>query len=416
MRVFKEGRNIRELFDKHIESLQGILSGYDFRQLRDFSESEIQAIVDKCIIENIEIDFDNPTYETKQGKKLVNDMFGGIVEVDSIDVIVKIPVLNGINILSYKGNPTSITLSYIPTEMRVVNLSGTNYLSFTLQFSLSEIKGLDSVQIKSKVDHSYKDCIDETKFYYEQIIDEIDKFNSSLKGQAKLIIRDIVEKESLLESFSNAIGVNVNPKNDNREKGHKITIAPKKASATLPSKRVYEGYYLDNANYNAVLQTIREHLIATEELPKAIQKLNDEEMIRDTILWALNANYIIATGETFRAAGKTDIHIKLENKSAFVAECKIWKGPSTFDNALSQIFSYTTWRDCRVAIIIFNTKYKNFGDVIKKLNSEISNNKEIITSVKKGTTEWECKFRHPADNDSFITVNVFVSDYCLRKE
>ena len=270
--------------------------------------------------------------------------------------------------------------------------------------------------MKSKTEHSYNEYIYGAKYYYEQIVREINSFNGSLFEKAKSIINKIVEKDSILESFSNAIGVTVNPKNESREKGKKIIISPKKTSAGIPNKRSYEGYYFDNANYNAIMQTIREHLIATEELPKAIQKLSEEELIRDTFLWALNENYIIATGETFRAAGKTDINIKLENKSVFIAECKIWKGPSTFDNALSQIFSYTTWRDCRVAIIIFNTKYKNSGDVIKKLDAEINSNKDLINSTKKDKAEWECKFKHPADESNIITVNVFISDYCLRKE
>ena len=127
----------------------------------------------------------------------------------------------------------------------------------------------------------------------------------------------------------------------------------------LPDKKVYEGYYLDNANYRAILQTIREHLVATETLPKPIQKLSDEELIRDTILWALNANYIVATGETFRAAGKTDINVSFSDKSAFIAECKVWHSPNTFSEALEQVYSYATWRDCRIAILIFNLKNKD---------------------------------------------------------
>ena len=62
---------------------------------------------------------------------------------------------------------------------------------------------------------------------------------------------------------------------------------------------------------------------------------------------------IMTTGETFRKKGKSDIHIMFENKAAFIGECKIWHGIKNFKEAVEQLFSYSTWRDTKTAIIVF---------------------------------------------------------------
>jgi len=37
-----------------------------------------------------------------------------------------------------------------------------------------------------------------------------------------------------------------------------------------------------------------------------------------------------ATGETFNAAGKTDILIRVEDRNVFIGECKWWSGAAGF--------------------------------------------------------------------------------------
>ncbi|TDS82703.1 hypothetical protein [Comamonas sp. JUb58] len=61
-----------------------------------------------------------------------------------------------------------------------------------------------------------------------------------------------------------------------------------------------------------------------------------------------------ATGETFHRAGKTDILLREDDRNAFIAECKFWKGPKAFGEAIEQRLCYTTWRDSKTAILVFN--------------------------------------------------------------
>lgn len=41
--------------------------------------------------------------------------------------------------------------------------------------------------------------------------------------------------------------------------------------------------------------------------------------------------------ETFNSSGKTDILIRVENRNIFIAECKFWRGPKSFGEAIEQL-------------------------------------------------------------------------------
>ena len=57
----------------------------------------------------------------------------------------------------------------------------------------------------------------------------------------------------------------------------------------------------------------------------------EEEALRDALLLMLNTHYEGgATGETFNAAGKTDILIRVEDRNVFIGECKWWSGAAGF--------------------------------------------------------------------------------------
>ncbi len=421
MNLFQEGRNINEVFNGKLEIIKKKLYEYDYKQLKEFSNDEIEAMSMLGLVEDVIIDFENPVFSTRLGRMSQYNYFRIVpfekeyVEVDALIVDVKIPVNSGIKLIGYQGNPSTFTMSARPMDMEFEISGECGYLTFSMSFSMSDMNKMSPDQKRTATLKEYGECIYGGKYYYEPFRAEIAAFNKSLADRTKRMIDEIVKKESALDLFSQAIGVDVTPKNHDREKGQKILITPKKFTPSLPDKRIYDGYYLDNANYHAILQTIREHLVATETLPKPIQKLSDEELIRDTILWALNANYIVATGETFRASGKTDINVSFNDKSAFIAECKVWHGPSTFTNALKQLYGYTTWRDCRISIIIFNLTYKDFGRVLSSLESEIKNDENYVISTKKNENEWECKFKSKSDENANITVNVFVADYYSRK-
>ena len=104
----------------------------------------------------------------------------------------------------------------------------------------------------------------------------------------------------------------------------------------------------------------------------------------------MNATYKgDATGETFRKNGKTDICIERENRSAFVAECKMWTGQKEVKNAIEQLDSYLTWRDCKTALIYF-VRRKDFMRVLEVAETSLKSfdGMKNVTPIDKN--EFDC--------------------------
>jgi hypothetical protein len=111
--------------------------------------------------------------------------------------------------------------------------------------------------------------------------------------------------------------------------------------------------YLPDAQYEQALEVLRNARNALERTPSMTAHL-DEERIRDLLLVFLNAQFEgAAAGEVFNGAGKTDILIRAGDRNVFIAENKIWKGPKTIRDALTQLLSYLVWRDTRAALLLF---------------------------------------------------------------
>jgi len=125
-----------------------------------------------------------------------------------------------------------------------------------------------------------------------------------------------------------------------------------------------------DSDYQAALAVLGNSRNALERTPSLAAKL-DEEQIRDLLLVNLNAHFEgDAAGEVFNGEGKTDILIRVEDRSIFIGECKIWGGPGTMDEALGQIFRYLVWRDTKAAILLF-IRNKDVTAVIKKATAKI---------------------------------------------
>ncbi|MEU3356119.1 hypothetical protein [Streptomyces sp. NPDC037389] len=110
---------------------------------------------------------------------------------------------------------------------------------------------------------------------------------------------------------------------------------------------------ISDADYNAAIEVLINQRNALERSPSTYRTLG-EEAIRNILLVGLNAQFEgQAAGEVFNNTGKTDILIRVEDKHAFIGECKIWKGPKTIPDTLDQLLGYLTWRDTKAAFLLF---------------------------------------------------------------
>lgn len=124
-----------------------------------------------------------------------------------------------------------------------------------------------------------------------------------------------------------------------------------------------------------------------------------------------------AKGETFNKSGKTDILISEGDRSAFIAECKIWRGQKSFSEAIDQLLSYLTWRDCKTALIVFNKNNKNFSQILESVDSTVSAHPNFLSKVSQADeNEWLYKMRAKDDDTRPIKMNViFFNIFCPEK-
>jgi len=153
-----------------------------------------------------------------------------------------------------------------------------------------------------------------------------------------------------------ALGIPVR-RRDGAPTTYAIPTVRKKAAPALPpaSSAPFEpepAWAIDQ--YEQAL-TIMQNMTLVMERSPASFKTMDEEAIRQAFLMQLNGQFEgKATGETFNMSGKTDILLREGERNVFIAECKFWKGPKAFGEAVDQLLGYATWRDSKTAVLVFN--------------------------------------------------------------
>jgi hypothetical protein len=113
-----------------------------------------------------------------------------------------------------------------------------------------------------------------------------------------------------------------------------------------------------------------------------------------------------ATGETFNAAGKTDVLIRVEDRTVFIGECKWWSGPGAVEQALAQLFSYTTWRDTKLALIFFVDR-KDPMAIVEKVRAILAGNQSFLEWGETEDRELRCTMRWPGDETISAQLHAF---------
>ncbi|MCH8807302.1 MAG: hypothetical protein IH986_14630 [Planctomycetes bacterium] len=147
---------------------------------------------------------------------------------------------------------------------------------------------------------------------------------------------------------------------------------------------------LADEHYEFILKVIQNMTLVMERSPTAFAKM-EEEHLRHHFLVPLNGHFEgDATGETFNYHGKTDILIRHKGRNVFIAECKIWHGDKAFTATIDQLLGYTSWRDTKTAIILFN-RNRDFSAVLAKIAQLV---KAHPNHKRELPIEGETCFRH----------------------
>ena len=248
--------------------------------------------------------------------------------------------------------------------------------------------------------------------YLTDLRTSAETLNSELDSTARQCIKRRCEKLLADQNLVASLGFKLKQRTDSPktytapEVRRKIILTPPRASS-MPYKPEPA---LDEAEYEYILEVFKNMAQVMERSPSAFSTM-DEESLRSHFLVQLNGHYEgQATGETFNYEGKTDILIRSEGKNIFIAECKYWAGSQKLTEAINQLLSYSSWRDTKVAVIVFN-RNKGFTKVLESIRSTTNNHPNCKRELdKRSETSFRFIFSHRDDTNRELTLTIMAFD------
>lgn len=315
-------------------------------------------------IEPVEImdeEFSKRHIEQAKVKKRIDpflqDFYGKeYTEVDGVVMIFYFPFTGEEDL--FKCHASTYSLSGYPD----ISISR-GFISIRYEYSLSEMQSESAKDSAlKKLECDIKDIRDGINYANK----DVEAYNMSLKKQALQLLEEKKRKVESFFSVANMFEVPV------KKSAYAETHVPLQRKI-VPIAHEYKKediYSISDANYADILATIKHMGSTYERTPKSYAAMKEEDL-RNTLLAALNGTYLGgAVGEAFRNNGKTDICIEEKNRAAFVAECKMWTGQKAIADALKQLDSYLTWRDCKTALIYFVRK-KDFLAILQTVEEAL---------------------------------------------
>jgi len=331
-------------------------------------------------------------------------------EIDGVRVTFKIPFDGEPGL--FEVRPSSFILSRFATQC-FVSPHGEECGSFTMDFDYTK----QELQEKGEAMAEYVQKQFEIEFgSYKTMIDNVNSdvasYNDGLTTSAMRLLEERKKKADSFSAISNALQIplTVN-KNAPNTKPIQLKRIVRQSSAKPAVKPAIPEPYISDSDYENINNIISMCGITMEKTARTYFS-NTEEELRDHLLATLNTHYEAATGETFRKIGKTDIHIEFENKAAFIGECKIWHGEHLFEGAIQQVINYSTWRDLKVSVIIFNKENQSFPAILSKIKSWADAN--TISYIQPQTNIWRCKY-HRQDMNVDIQLTILAFDLFVDK-
>lgn len=344
----------------------------------DYFEQNYQLEAPKLIEENI-------TTDHREILVPIQDRFGrGTFQASGTEFIFFIPFEGDKNLFRYQ--PSRYTAA--PPYGKVRELEKEIIVSY---------KGIDLTA--QGVQTSFKGDLSKIKDYLSWVRSDISSFNASIRQKIQ------TKMEFRRQKILNAQGIAVSlgfplRKRDNAPQTYvsptvrrKVSI-PRSSTSTDP---FVPEPSLDIQEYEHILSVISNMVMVMERSPKAFKGMEEEDL-RQHFLVQLNGQYEgQATGETFNYEGKTDILIRDNGKNIFIAECKFWRGEENFKETLEQVLGYASWRDTKLALLIFN-RNKDFSNVVGQIPGIIKSHSNFKRELSyKSETGFRCVVHHRDD-------------------
>ncbi len=280
-------------------------------------------------------------------------------------------------------------------------------ITLRLVFTNSDLKNKEE-DISKYVENQFKNKFLDYENNISFVNSEILSYNANIINIAMESLKKRKDKASDFTAISKALQIPMKlSKEAPNVKPIELKRVERKTIKKPENRPQAPEYCISDSDYANILNIIHCQCSVMETAPEGFSLL-EEEKLRDVLISTLETHYENSvTGETFRKNGKTDIQVKFENKAAFIAECKIWHGIKKFEDALKQLFGYTTWKDTKVALIVFNKGNKNFNSILNSVEEWAKENCKAI--IRKNGNMWNCTF-YRADTQTDIKLTIALYD------
>lgn len=385
------------------------------KKIDSMSNEEIMANDLEVIAENFyqeffvepitlqEEDFAKRKISQSKIRERINPFYNGLysedyIEVDGIIALFCFPYYGEKKL--FKCKASSYCLSRYP-EIEILQ----NEVNFSYIKTLDEMEQDNAKENLIKV---LKKDVDMVRQGLSFANNDVNAFNASLKEKALAVLKARKHNVEAFYTISTMFEVPI------EKKEYAQNHIPLKRNI-VPVTHKYEksDYFgITDKDYFDILSSIKHTLSTYERTPNSYQSMKEEDL-RNTLLATLNATYKGgAVGEAFRNNGKTDICIERENRAAFVAECKMWTGAKAVQEAILQLDSYLTWRDCKTALIYF-VRRKNYLSILKNIKCTLESIDNIRAIKEVDRNEFDCLYLSESNPGQKIRVRVMLFNlYC----
>lgn len=389
--------------DRHQrEQMRGEIERIDPDRLLNSSVDDLsQFFTDRFKIDVPELDLDNLVVDQREKQidvsrdpmRLIMDRSRPIYVTGS-EIEVEVPFSGDAE--AFKIRPSTVTLN--PPRAAIHG----SIIKFCIVGT-----DLNADRVRRDIDST----VGSIQFNLGNLRSDVSSLNTQLLGEARGAIE--ARRSKLLASRSMVASLGFKMKE--REGAAKTFVAPEvrrriapvmPQASTTPFKPEPA---LSNSDYEHILGVMQGMTQVMELSPSAFHDV-DEEALRSHFLVQLNGHYQgQATGETFNYEGKTDILIRSEGKNIFIAECKVWAGTKKLIEAIDQLLGYSSWRDTKTAIVVFN-RNRDFSKVLAAIPEAVRSHPQYKRDLP-GSTEsvfgYQFANRDDQNREIFLTVLAF---------
>lgn len=388
------------------------------RLLETPTEDIVAEVLSYMTVEPVLLRKDERSVETRPGKMDARRLPDrdvrpdlGPVEVPATLVVISIPFDGNPNLLELSPSTSTTTLPRGRIEQSAIKLIGQQVALNGTEPAGTDVAAIEA--INRWVDRRVSILESYAQWSGEQVL----QYNELLPGHVR---RAVVERKGRVlarHRLQASLGVPLATRPDAplvvsvdgvRRKPPIIpaVVSPTGPTARPPAAPLYvPEYALTDDQFAEVLKVIRAMGRSMEQTPQAFSALGEEDL-RAVLLAALNATFEgSATAETFNCKGKADILVRHAGQNVFVGECKVWKGPKSLTDALSQVLDYVTWRDSKAAVVLFVHR-GDMGVISTSIPGVVESYEFTKRRADVAGGEWRWTLRHRHDDTREVTVAV----------